>query len=136
MPVIGIDHVQLAIPEGGEAIARSFYGAVLGLTEIPKPPNLAGRGGVWFRCGKLQLHLGVEAGFRPAHKAHPGLLVQDMAAMVGACESAGFPSKADEPLEGFIRVHLADPFGNRLEFLERTSVETDDSPDFEARGSW
>lgn len=124
MPIIGIDHVQLAIPEGGEAIARWFYGVVLGLAEIPKPPNLASRGGVWFRCGPLQLHLGIEADFRPALKAHPGLLVRDLPAMVRDCEAAGIATKADEPIEGFIRVHLSDPFGNRLELVERTSPES------------
>jgi len=122
MPIIGIDHVQLAIPDGGEATARWFYGVLLGLTEIPKPPKLANRGGVWFRCGSLQLHLGVEADFRPAIKAYPGLLVTDLAAMVQSCDAAGFRAQADEPLEGFIRVHLADPFGSRLELLQRTTA--------------
>jgi catechol 2,3-dioxygenase-like lactoylglutathione lyase family enzyme len=120
MPVIGFDHVQLAIPEGAEATARWFYGAVLGLPEIPKPANLASRGGVWFQCGPLQLHLGVEADFHPARKAHPGLLVRDLAAIVRQGEAAGFATKADEPLKGFVRVHLSDPFGNRLELLEPT----------------
>ena len=79
MAVYGIDHVQLAMPAGGEALARRFYGEVLGLTEIPKPANLAARGGAWFECGPLQLHLGVEADFRPAKRAHPALLVTDLA---------------------------------------------------------
>lgn len=118
MPVIGLDHVQLAMPANGEARAREFYGDILGLTEISKPPHLARRGGLWFQCGGLQLHLGVEGEFRPARKAHPGLLVRDLPDMVRACEAAGFPTHGDEPIEGFDRVFVADPFGNRLELLE------------------
>ena len=82
MAVHGIDHVQLAIPVGGEARARRFYGEILGLVEVPKPPNLATRGGAWFRCGPLQLHLGVESDFRAAKKAHPALLVSDLAGLL------------------------------------------------------
>jgi catechol 2,3-dioxygenase-like lactoylglutathione lyase family enzyme len=125
MPVIGLDHILIAIPEGCEATARWFYGGLLGLAEIPKPPNLAVRGGVWFRCGPVQVHLGVEADFCPALKAHPGFLVVNLADMVRTCEAAGFPTKADEPLEGVVRVHLADPFGNRIELLERTIADGD-----------
>jgi catechol 2,3-dioxygenase-like lactoylglutathione lyase family enzyme len=118
VPVIGLDHVQLAMPANGEARAREFYGDLLGLTEIPKPPHLARRGGLWFRCGDLQLHLGVEADFRPARKAHPALLVRDLPGVIRACAAAGFALSEDEPLEGFDRVFVADPFGNRLELLE------------------
>jgi catechol 2,3-dioxygenase-like lactoylglutathione lyase family enzyme len=118
VPVIGLDHVQLAMPANGEARAREFYGVILGLTEISKPPHLAPRGGLWFQCGGLQLHLGVEGEFRPARKAHPGLLVRDLPDMVRACKAAGFPTHGDEPIEGFDRVFVADPFGNRLELLE------------------
>ena len=121
MPVAGIHHVQLAMPKDGEAKAREFYCGVLGLAEIPKPPDLARRGGVWFRCGPLQLHLGVEAEFRPALKAHPGLLVTDLSAIIRACASAGFATKTDAPLPGFKRAFVADPFGNRLELLEPVS---------------
>jgi catechol 2,3-dioxygenase-like lactoylglutathione lyase family enzyme len=123
MQVLGIDHVQLAMPAGGEAAARWFYGVVLGLPEIPKPATLSKRGGIWFGCEPWQLHLGVEADFRPARKAHPGLLVRDLPAMVRACEAAGFATSHDVALEGRIRVHLSDPFGNRLELLELTSAE-------------
>lgn len=115
--MIGLDHVQLAMPTNGEARARAFYGDLL-VTEIPKPPHLARRGGLWFRCGGLQLHLGIEADFRPARKAHPGLLVRDLPGVVRACEAAGFQTNQDEPLDGFDRVYVADPFGNRLELLE------------------
>ena len=118
MPVYGIDHVQLAIPVGGEALARQFYGELLGLAEISKPPNLAARGGAWFQCGSLQLHLGVESDFRPARKAHPGLLVSDLASLIKSLTTAGFEIRYDsEPVEGFDRAFVSDPFGNRIELL-------------------
>lgn len=120
MPVTGIDHVQLAMPKGGEARARGFYGDVLGLAELPKPPHLAARGGLWFRCGPVQLHLGVDADFHPALKAHPGLLVTDLPAILRACASAGIAVNSDDPLPGYRRAFVADPFGNRLELLERS----------------
>jgi catechol 2,3-dioxygenase-like lactoylglutathione lyase family enzyme len=117
--VYGIDHVQLAMPAGGEAAARRFYGEILGLAEIPKPANLAARGGAWFRCGALQLHLGVEPEFRPARKAHPGLLVRDLPGLLAALGAAGFEVKYDpEPVAGFDRAFTADPFGNRIELVE------------------
>ena len=119
MAVHGIDHVQLAMPAGGEALARRFYGKLLGLTEIPKPPNLAARGGAWFRCGPLQLHLGVESDFRPSRKAHPALLVSDLALLIQALTAADCEVKYDpEPVPGFDRVFTSDPFGNRIELLE------------------
>ncbi|HEY5726756.1 MAG TPA: VOC family protein [Methylomirabilota bacterium] len=118
MAVIGLDHVQLAMPPNGEARAREFYRDVLGLVEIPKPRPLARRGGLWFHCGSLQLHLGVEADFRPARKAHPGLLVRDLPSVIRACEAAGYHPHGDEALEGYDRVFVTDPFGNRLELLE------------------
>jgi len=117
--IVGLDHVQLAMPAGEEARARAFYAAVLGLIEEPKPANLATRGGVWFRGGSCRLHLGVEADFRPAKKAHPALLVVGLAALVERCRLAGYPPVVDEPLEGFDRVYVFDPFGNRIELLER-----------------
>ena len=119
MGVVGIDHVQLSMPAGGEALARRFYGELLGLTELPKPPNLAARGGAWFRCGALQLHLGVESDFRAAKRAHPALLVTDLAGMRETLSAAGFEIKHDtERIEGFERFFTADPFGNRIELLE------------------
>jgi len=119
MAVYGIDHVQLAMPAGGEQLARRFYGKVLGLTELPKPPNLAARGGAWFQCGPLQLHLGVESEFRPARRAHPALLVRDLADTIRTLTAAGFEVKYDsEPVQGFDRAFTADPFGNRIELLE------------------
>jgi catechol 2,3-dioxygenase-like lactoylglutathione lyase family enzyme len=116
--VLALDHVQLAMPAGGEDQARGFYCDVLGLTEVPKPANLAGRGGVWLAAGTLKLHLGVEAEFRPARKAHPALLVANLPALLEACERAGCPATVDEPLEGYSRAYLSDPFGNRIEVLE------------------
>jgi catechol 2,3-dioxygenase-like lactoylglutathione lyase family enzyme len=117
--ILALDHVQLAMPAGEEARARSFYCGVLGLVEEPKPANLAARGGAWFRGGTLRLHLGVEADFRPAKKAHPALLVRGLADLVARCEAAGYAAVQDEPLEGFERVYVFDPFGNRLELPER-----------------
>src|SRR5688572_13880290 len=95
MAVYGIDHVQVSMPAGGEQLARRFYVELLGLTELPKPPNLAARGGAWFQCGALQLHLGVEADFRPAKRAHPALLVRSLAEIIAKLSAAGFEIKHD-----------------------------------------
>ena len=118
MEIYGLDHVQLAMPVGQEDRAREFYSGVLGLTEQPKPPNLVGRGGVWFVGGSLKLHLGVETEFQPAKKAHPALLVRDIEVAASECAAAGHPTITDEPIEGFKRVYVYDPFGNRMELLE------------------
>lgn len=117
----GLDHVQLAMPSGEEQAARDFYGGVLGLAEVPKPPNLAARGGVWYEGRGLRLHLGVEKDFRAARKAHPALLVAGLGALERYIRSRGIETVADEPLEGYQRFYAADPFGNRLEFLEPVS---------------
>ncbi|PHV09064.1 glyoxalase [Janthinobacterium sp. BJB412] len=118
--IIGIDHVQLAMPLGAEGEARTFFGHVMGLAEIPKPPALAVRGGVWFDCGPgQQLHLGGEADFRPARKAHPALLVDDLAGYLAELASRGFAADYDEPLADARRATIADPFGNRIELIER-----------------
>jgi catechol 2,3-dioxygenase-like lactoylglutathione lyase family enzyme len=119
--VHGLDHVQLAMPAGMEAQAREFYSGVLGLTEVPKPANLAKRGGAWFEGGSLRVHLGVEAEFRPARKAHPAFVVQHLDAMVQHLQRAGVTVVTDEPLEGYKRVYIFDPFGNRIELLEPVS---------------
>jgi catechol 2,3-dioxygenase-like lactoylglutathione lyase family enzyme len=116
--IVAIDHVQLAIPVGGETAARAFYHGVLGLTEVSKPAALAGRGGVWFGAGAVQVHLGVEAEFRPARKAHPAFEVEGLAALVARCEAAGLVVMRDVPLPGVERVHVTDPFGNRIELIE------------------
>jgi catechol 2,3-dioxygenase-like lactoylglutathione lyase family enzyme len=119
MRIEGIDHVQLAMPAGGEDTARDFYGRLLGLPEIPKPPELQKRGGVWFESDVVKIHLGVDVDFRPARKAHPGLLVQDLRTLVGNLRQAGFEVQEDESLNDCYRAYAHDPFGNRLEFTER-----------------
>jgi catechol 2,3-dioxygenase-like lactoylglutathione lyase family enzyme len=118
MKIRAIDHVQLAMPRGEEDKAREFYGRVLGLPEVPKPPTMAGRGGVWFSNGHVELHLGVEPEFRPARKAHPALRVDDLDAFEGACRAAGLDPQHDDDLPGYRRFYVHDPFGNRLELLQ------------------
>jgi catechol 2,3-dioxygenase-like lactoylglutathione lyase family enzyme len=119
--VIALDHLQLAMPKGREADARAFYGDILGLHEIAKPANLAVRGGVWFELGTQQLHLGVEGDFHPAKKAHPALLVRDLAGLRARLERRGYKPYEDEPLDGYERCYVADPFGNRLELMEKVT---------------
>src|SRR5262245_19702613 len=118
MKVYAIDHVQLAMPPHQEDRARAFYIEILGLAEVPKPEHLAKHGGLWFQQGSLKIHLGVEQGFRPAKKAHPALLVEGLDVLVTRCEQAGYGVVLDEPLEGYERVYVADPFGNRIELME------------------
>ncbi len=119
MAITALHHVQLAMPPGREDDARAFYVGVLGFTEIPKPTNLVTRGGLWLKSGDADVHLGVEQDFRPAKKAHPALLVDDLAAIRAACEASGSMLTIDEPLEGYDRAYVADPFGNRIELLQR-----------------
>jgi len=114
----GIDHVQLAMPAGGEADAIAFYGGLLGIPVVPKPPHLAARGGCWFETDGVRVHLGVDPHFRPATKAHAGLLVEDLPALVARLADAGVAVRTDEPLEGYERVYVDDPFGNRIELME------------------
>ena len=118
MPVQSLDHVQLAMPPGGEDRAREFYQGMLGIPEIPKPARLAQRGGCWFERGALKVHLGVEREFRPARKAHPGFMVSELAAMVARCRAAGYPLTEPESIAGYRRVFVDDPFGNRIELME------------------
>jgi len=118
MRIRAIDHIQLAMPAGGEALARGFYGAILGLPEKEKPPALAARGGAWFERDGLKIHLGVEKDFRPARKAHPALLVEDLPALAERLRAAGRPVVDDEPLPGYHPLYTEDPFGNRIELLE------------------
>jgi catechol 2,3-dioxygenase-like lactoylglutathione lyase family enzyme len=117
--ITGIDHVQLAMPVGAEAQARAFYAGVLGLPEIPKPAHLAVRGGAWFQCGPVQLHLGADAGFRAAQKAHPALTVEDLPTFLAALAALGIEVKPEEAVAGLQRATLADPFGNRVELIEQ-----------------
>jgi catechol 2,3-dioxygenase-like lactoylglutathione lyase family enzyme len=116
-----IEHVQLAMPPGREAEARKFYEGVLGIPEVPKPANLEKRGGCWFVRGTLKIHLGVETEFRAARKAHPALLVEDLPALKARIAAAGYSCKTDEPLEGYDRIYVDDPFGNRIELMEPLS---------------
>lgn len=120
--VLSIDHVQLAIPKGTEDRARSFYRDVLGMKEVPKPEELAKRGGGWFGSGEAQVHLGVEEDFRPAKKAHPALVVEGLDEMLAKCEQAGVTYSMDAEIDGRRRVHVFDPFGNRLELIEAKSA--------------
>ena len=119
--LIALDHVQLAMPAGREDEARRFYVEVLGLTEVPKPPVLAARGGCWFAMADgAELHLGVEDEFRPARKAHPALVWPALDDLAARLEAAGHDVRwagADE-IPGRHRFHTDDPVGNRLEFLE------------------
>lgn len=119
MTITGLDHVQVAIPKGGEDAARVFYGELLGLVEQPKPPALAARGGCWFRSGSAALHLGVEEPFVPARKAHPAFLVDDLEAAEATLVAAGYGCvRSDGEVPGVRRFHTADPFGNRVELQQ------------------
>jgi catechol 2,3-dioxygenase-like lactoylglutathione lyase family enzyme len=117
--ITGFDHVQLAMPRGCEAAARSFYAVLLGMAELPKPPVLAIRGGCWFASGAAVLHLGVEEPFAPARKAHPALLTSDLDGLAAALTAAGYVCvRADGEIPGVRRFHCHDPFGNRVEFQQ------------------
>ncbi|MGW2922735.1 VOC family protein [Streptomyces angustmyceticus] len=116
--ITGLDHIQLAAPPGTEDALRAYYTDVLGMREVPKPPALAARGGCWFEAGEARLHLGTDPGFRPAHKAHPGLRVHDIATFATRLTTAGAPVTWDDHLPGHRRFYSTDPVGNRLEFLE------------------
>ena len=111
----GIDHVQLAAPAGCETAAREFYGEALGLEEIAKPDGLKGRGGVWFRCGDQQVHIGVEEGFSPARKAHPAFHVAGYDALLASLRRADIEVSEDDAIPGLRRSYVHDPFGNRIE---------------------
>jgi catechol 2,3-dioxygenase-like lactoylglutathione lyase family enzyme len=117
MSIVGIDHVQLAMPPGRESEARAFYARLLGVPEKAKPAELAKRGGAWFENDSVKLHLGVEADFRPARKAHPALLVSGLPTLVTRLREAGI-DVVDDALTGYHRVYVSDPFGNRLELME------------------
>jgi catechol 2,3-dioxygenase-like lactoylglutathione lyase family enzyme len=117
--ILGFDHVQIAAPAGSEEEARRFFGELLGLTELPKPEALAARGGVWFQIGAQELHVGVEAGFQPARKAHPAFAADDVDALAERLENAGVEVRWDDELPGVRRFYADDPWGNRLELLQR-----------------
>lgn len=118
MRVRRLDHIQLAMPPGREAEARAFYQGMLGISEVTKPSHLAARGGCWFEQGELKVHLGVEADFVPARKAHPAFIVEDLRGLAVALQQGGYPVVKDQPLEGYDRLYVTDPFGNRIELLQ------------------
>lgn len=118
MSLTGVHHVLLACPAGSEPALRAFYVGVLAMVEIVKPAALEARGGAWFRSGAVELHLGVEADFRPARKAHPGLLVDDLTDVTGRLRAAGIEVRWDDDFPGHRRCHVDDPVGNRIELLQ------------------
>lgn len=122
--ILGLDHVQVAAPPGAEAIARAFYQGVLGLRERPKPQALAGRGGVWFDLPTGELHIGADADFHPALKAHPAFVTTGAGALADRVEAAGFAVVRGEDPKGRLQIYVTDPFGNRLEFVEAPPAET------------
>ncbi len=120
MTLLAIDHVQIAMPAGEEDRARAFYNGVLGFSEIAKPAALANRGGAWFQSQDVQIHLGVDADFRPARKAHPAFIVQDLDSLLANIQEAGYETDTSQPpLDGYKRAHVFDPFGNRIELMEK-----------------
>ncbi|GMN03063.1 VOC family protein [Erythrobacter sp. MTPC3] len=118
MTVIGIDHVQLAIPAGGEDAMRTFFCDLLGMIEVPKPSNLS-PSGLWLKGGAAHLHVGVDPHFKPASKAHPAFLVADLATLRTRLEAAGYETRDDKPVDGYTRFFTADPFGNRIELMQQ-----------------
>jgi catechol 2,3-dioxygenase-like lactoylglutathione lyase family enzyme len=120
MSILRLDHVQVAIPVGSEDRARQFYSGILGFAEVEKPAEMAGRNSIWFVGGQVNLHLGLEPDFHPAKRAHPALVVQGLDEILLSCEHAGLITKQDTSFNGFRRFHVFDPFGNRLELMERT----------------
>jgi catechol 2,3-dioxygenase-like lactoylglutathione lyase family enzyme len=118
-----IHHVQLSAPAGSEAAARAFWSGMLGLDEVEKPPALAARGGCWFRGHGLEVHVGIDDNFTPARRAHPGFLVDGLDTWAARLEKGGQPVEWDDQFPGMRRFYAADPFGNRLEFLEPTRAE-------------
>jgi catechol 2,3-dioxygenase-like lactoylglutathione lyase family enzyme len=121
MTLLAVDHVQLAMPANGEEAARAFYAGVLGLSEVEKPASLSGRGGCWFESGSVKVHLGVDTDFHAATKAHPAFLVDDVQALEKRALAPDATVKRDVALPGYERIHVFDPFGNRIEFMQRLS---------------
>ncbi|MHB8661433.1 MAG: YgjP-like metallopeptidase domain-containing protein [Acidimicrobiales bacterium] len=118
-PITGLDHVQLAMPPGGEEEAEAFYAGVLEIPRVAKPPALAKRGGCWFERGSLRVHLGVEEDFRPARKAHPALAVRGLTEIVARLSAAGVVVRSGDGIDGMTQAYVDDPFGNRIELIER-----------------
>jgi catechol 2,3-dioxygenase-like lactoylglutathione lyase family enzyme len=116
-PFTAIDHFQMAMPSGGDQAARAFYCDVLGLQEIPKPPELAKRGGAWFRSGGVQIHIGADPDFHPAKKAHPALRCSNYKELTARLKASGYELSDDGAIPGVTRCHIFDPFGNRIELI-------------------
>jgi catechol 2,3-dioxygenase-like lactoylglutathione lyase family enzyme len=116
--VIGLDHVQLAMPPDREPEAEAFYSGLLGLARIPKPEAMAGRGGCWFSSGPVAVHLGVEGDFRPARKAHPALVVRQLASLVEVLEASGLVVRPNPDQPAGAGYYVDDPFGNRIELID------------------
>jgi catechol 2,3-dioxygenase-like lactoylglutathione lyase family enzyme len=116
--VVGLDHVQLAMPPGRESEAEAFYAGFLGFVRIPKPEPMAGRGGCWFASGPVAVHLGVEADFRPARKAHPALVVRDLAGLAAAAAAEHIELRANPDQPDGAGYYIDDPFGNRIELID------------------
>jgi len=106
------------MPAGREPEARAFYQEILGIPEVPKPPSLNEHGGCWFVQGDLKIHLGIDPDFRPARKAHPALIVNDLNQLKTTLFNAGHQFRTDEELAGYDRIYVDDPFGNRIELME------------------
>lgn len=123
MNIVALHHVQLAMPPGQEELAREFYQNLLGIPEVPKPEPMASRGGAWFERGTLRVHLGIEADFRPAKKAHPALVVEDYEACLARVQQAGLDFRSAENLGKSRRGFLDDPFGNRVELVEAVDCD-------------
>ena len=121
MPVVGLDHVQLAMPRGGEDDAVAFYCDLLGFERVPKPPALAARGGWWFRAGHADVHLGVEDDFRAARKAHPALRIAELDDLVERLAASGVSVRWDHELPDVRRCYADDPFGNRIELIDAST---------------
>jgi catechol 2,3-dioxygenase-like lactoylglutathione lyase family enzyme len=119
---VGIDHVQMAIPVDSEDVARSFYVGVLGLAEVPKPEVMVARGGAWFEGGNTRIHVGVEADFVPARTAHPALTLRGLRDLV---ESTELDPVWNDEIEGLVRCHVYDPFGNRIELIDADTIVSD-----------
>jgi len=105
------------MPVGAEDAARRFYSGLLGMTEVPKPTELAKRGGCWFQSGAVQVHMGMEVEFRPAKKAHQAFRCGDYDALVSRLRAAGIEVTGAADIPGMRRCHVHDPFGNRIELI-------------------
>jgi catechol 2,3-dioxygenase-like lactoylglutathione lyase family enzyme len=121
--IVGLDHVQLAMPPGRETEAEAFYSGLLGFDRIPKPEPMAARGGCWFASGPVALHLGVEADFRPARKAHPALVVRDLAGLAASAAAAGVEVRPNPDQPPGAGCYVDDPFGNRIELIDADQAD-------------